>query len=285
MKYFKYLFTIFLVLGSVLIGVTNVKAQEVPDGVNSIEKKVLFWEYDGRINDEILVKSNRFYISDFYKYFLFDLKFLSGRSGSGPFATSQGIYFYSSSTTNTVSRKIFFDELNFDNFINMSNQIDRWIQFKFIHKLQYNETVESYINSINNNLNYDLSVLAISGSGIIVEDDLYTYLTNYVDTVISNRIDNAYQDGYNNAKNEFGYNDNGIIIPGESAYDKGYNKATQESGSIKASIINFVPGVLGAIFMFFFQLGQIGILGITILDILGILVLIAGLIFVIKFFF
>src|SRR5690554_1358082 len=95
----------------------------------------------------------------------------------------------------------------------------------------------------------------------------------------------GYDYGYEYGMNDYGYDDNGIIIPGENAYDLGYARGTQESGELKAQIIDFVPGVLGAIFMFFFQLGQIGILGITILDILGIIVLISGLIFLIKFFF
>src|SRR5690554_4938134 len=95
----------------------------------------------------------------------------------------------------------------------------------------------------------------------------------------------GYDYGYEYGMNDYGYDDNGIIIPGQNAYDLGYSRGTQESGELKANIIDFVPGVLGAIFMFFFQLGQIGILGITILDILGIIVLISGLIFLIKFFF
>lgn len=95
----------------------------------------------------------------------------------------------------------------------------------------------------------------------------------------------GYDYGYEYGMKDYGYNDNGIIIPGQNAYDKGYAIGIQESGELKTEIINFVPGVLGSIFMFFFQLGQIGILGITILDILGIIVLISGLIFLIKFFF
>lgn len=93
----------------------------------------------------------------------------------------------------------------------------------------------------------------------------------------------GYDKGYNEAKDSYAYVDNGEYYTGNYAYNKGYNDGVDTD--VKAEIINFVPGVLGAIFMFFFQLGQIGILGITILDVLGLLVLISALIFVIKFFF
>lgn len=93
----------------------------------------------------------------------------------------------------------------------------------------------------------------------------------------------GYSDGYDDSKEQYGYYDKGEYYTGNYAYNKGFNEGADTN--IKADIINFVPGVLGAIFMFFFQISQIGILGITILDVLGLLVLISALIFVIKFFF
>ncbi len=286
MKYIKYLFSVFLVLATVLLGVSSVKAQEIPTGVNSIERKAIYWEHVSTTGGQVLVKSNRFFIDeDIYKYFLFDLKFFAGSTKGGALGSSQGIYFYNTSNTTTFSDKINFNQFDFDNFIDMTDYTDRWIEFRLVFDLQGTDTEEKILTNINNNPNYELSILAISGSGIIVESDLYDYLTDYVDTIISGRIDYAYQRGYDNGKIDYGYDYNGTIIPGQNAYDNGYAKGTQESGDLKAQIINFVPGVLGSIFMFFFQLGQIGILGITILDILGIVVLISGLIFLIKFFF
>ncbi len=262
-KYFKYLFTILLVLSSVLIGVSNVKAQEIPNDVKSIEKKVLFWELDGSINDEILVKSNRFYISDFYKYFLFDLKFLAGRSGTGPFANSQGISFYSSSSSTSRSYYISFDDFNFNNFIDISNKNDRWIQFKFIHTMQYNETVESYLNYINNHPDYELSVYAIGGSGIIIEDNLYNYLTNYIDSFVSNRVDSAYINGYSKGKNDYGHKENGTwynaISWGNLQYDLGVSDGSDNpfmnliggafSGAGQLLNIELLPGIKIGMFL------------------------------------
>ena len=215
---------------------------------------------------------------------MFDLKSFAGTTKGGVLGYSQGIYFFNSSNATTQTDVIRFNDLNFDNFIDMSDYTDRWIEFRLVFDLQGTDTEEKILTNINNNPNYELSISDFRNR-YYSRNDLYNYLTDYVDIIISNRVDYAYQRGYDNGKIDYGYDYNGTIIPGQNAYDNGYAKGIQESGDLKAQIINFVPGVLGSIFMFFFQIGQIGILGITILDILGIIVLISGLIFLIKFFF
>jgi len=235
MKYIRYIFGFFVLLGSFLIIVPSVKAKELGVMVDDIYETIngnLDWRdiyvpeidvnLDEILKDEILhnqlyILQNYVAIYDDLGNVLFDkyVKFLYVDDGPGTgILVFDGVLFYSS-----------------------------------------------------------------------IEDLNFAYNNQWTIQFTRRKNDFGYHEGYNDAKNEFGYDDNGTIIPGENAYDLGYSRATQESGELKANIIDFVPGVLGAIFMFFFQLGQIGILGITILDILGIIVLISGLIFLIKFFF
>lgn len=285
MKYFKYVFGLFLALFTLTIFVPSVKAEDVPVNVHSIYREATFWEKLTTSGNQLLVKSNRFYISDFYEYFLFDLKGFIGSNPGGHLGGSQGIAFFDSSTSISSTELISFNDLDFNNFVDLTSYTNRWIEFRLVLTIQGTDTENSLLANLNNNPRYALNVLGINGSGLIVQTDLYEYLNSYVETIISGRINYAFQSGYDDAKNEFGYNYNGTIITGNSAYLTGYQTAIEESGNTKTSIINFIPGVLGAIFMFFFQIGQIGILGITILDVLGILVLISSLIFIIKFFF
>src|SRR5690554_344428 len=187
-------------------------------------------------------------------------------------------YLYYDTTPQQLSNDVFKMELHYDT--------GRAYFYMILYSL--NEVVIDEVIFANTETHWEVpsSTRVLTNINFQDTDDVYSQGYKYgYDDGLDDGYDNGYYYGYQAGKNEFGYDDNGIIIPGESAYDLGYSRGTQESGELKAQIIDFVPGVLGAIFMFFFQLGQIGILGITILDILGIIVLISGLIFLIKFFF
>lgn len=135
----------------------------------------------------------------------------------------------------------------------------------------------------------------ISGS------DYYFYLVIEAEDDIESMLFEEYMRGYTQGKNDFydsrynsGYNDAiNELEEGNIIYDdifnngrsKGRQEIINEQGGLRMQIIDFLPGVLGSIFLFFLTVSQIGFFGITILDLLGLAFMVGALVFVIRFFF
>lgn len=255
MKYIKYMFGVFFVLGTLLIGVSSLEAET----------------------------TNRFKVS--YVNFR--------ESNFGLIADISIIdYEYNYGMGSTM--------LNwFEYAVNSGNVSNQWFQVD----LPYASKV--FILAQDTDIlysSYEVQSLTVGISGFVEgvgltpsDSSIFPDGFAYFDPLINNKLtvllsDTIYKDiydlGYNNALNEYEDYTNMLVQDAfDAGFDEGKSVGILESGELKADIINFIPGVLGSIFMFFFQIGQISLLGISILDILGILVLISGLIFLIKFFF
>jgi len=79
--------------------------------------------------------------------------------------------------------------------------------------------------------------------------------------------DRGMDDMFNNGSDTYGYNQSN-----SDDYGVGHADGITDSENLNMSIRDFVPGILGAIFGFFFTLAQWGVLGISILDILVLVV-------------
>lgn len=176
--------------------------------------------------------------------------------------------------------------------LNSNNNITHYLGYGF-NSLDIGDTGFIYgVGLRNNNPNLDIGFMkpndftTTKKLGYIVEGLLYDYVSS-----------EAYNKGLEVGRNE-GYIDglNEILedyLPGgieyEAIYNAGVGKGRQEiineQGGLRMKIIDFLPGVLGSIFLFFLTVSQIGFFGITILDLLGLAFMVGALVFVIRFFF
>lgn len=107
-----------------------------------------------------------------------------------------------------------------------------------------------------------------------IKDDLIGWNLGY-QTGLESGYDLGYDKGYDVAKDDY-Y---------DSRFEAGRLKGLAEGKNDLKSILAFVPGVLGAIFMFFFQVASVEVLGISLLSILTLIFTVGMLIFIIRIFF
>ncbi|MDD4157269.1 MAG: InlB B-repeat-containing protein [Candidatus Cloacimonetes bacterium] len=76
----------------------------------------------------------------------------------------------------------------------------------------------------------------------------------------------------------------GYVNDGSYAYEKGYTQGTTDSIDNSNAIERFIPGILGVLFGFFFQLASISVMGISVLDVLVLLFALGVVLLIIKIF-
>jgi hypothetical protein len=76
----------------------------------------------------------------------------------------------------------------------------------------------------------------------------------------------------------------GYVNDGSYAYEKGYTQGTADSIDNTNAIQRFIPGILGVLFGFFFQLASISVMGISVLDVLALLFALGIVLLIIKIF-
>ena len=94
----------------------------------------------------------------------------------------------------------------------------------------------------------------------------------------------AFQSGYAEAESTYGYLVNGVWITandwGNTRYAAGLSQGPQDALAIR----NLIPGILGVMIAFFFQVASISVLGISVLDILALTLGITVTIFLLRVF-
>ena len=88
--------------------------------------------------------------------------------------------------------------------------------------------------------------------------------------------------GYESGKQDYGYLYNGVYQNantwGQQQYQNGLSQGSEDTLALQ----NMIPGVLGVMIAFFFQLASISVLGVTILDVIALIFGIGVLLFVFK---
>ena len=93
-----------------------------------------------------------------------------------------------------------------------------------------------------------------------------------------------FESGYNQAREDFGFDDNGTYIDavtyGQQQYQAGLSQGTSDTLSIQ----NMIPGILGVFIAFFFQVMSISVLGVSILDLIALMFGVAVVLLLFKTF-
>jgi hypothetical protein len=97
-------------------------------------------------------------------------------------------------------------------------------------------------------------------------------------------VTQAFQSGYEEGQSDYGYLVNGVWVTandwGNDRYQDGLAQGPQDALAIR----NMIPGILGVMIAFFFQIASISVLGISILDILALTLGITVTIFLLRVF-
>lgn len=98
--------------------------------------------------------------------------------------------------------------------------------------------------------------------------------------------DEGYDLGFSDARDDYGIFYNNEWWKALNWGNKRFNEGVLEgeTSDLSLRIYNFLPGILGAIFMFFYTIFSIEFLGVSLMQILGILLTIGGAYLIIRFF-
>ena len=187
--------------------------------------------------------------------------------GSGPLGngTLPDGHYRISNGVNAAWRYLYIGQLEFDVF-------SYYYEFElartsngFIIYWEANGTNDPrYENSSGNDV--DVSI-----SGIDL-DDWYLYVYNSLyDSVVAyeGAYGNGFGSGYEQGKEDFAYDDNGNYIDATTWGNTQYQNGLSQGSADTLSLQNMIPGILGVIFAFFFQLASISVLGVTALDLIA----------------
>jgi hypothetical protein len=101
---------------------------------------------------------------------------------------------------------------------------------------------------------------------IYVYDSLYNETLDFLTGVQAGLID-----GFNDGRDYYAYEDNGTFYTAAYWGNQRYNDGLSQGESNSLAIQNMIPGILGVMFAFFFQLASISVLGVTALDLIALL--------------
>ena len=91
------------------------------------------------------------------------------------------------------------------------------------------------------------------------------------DRIDEESVQSAYESGYDDAKNDYGYLMNGVYETASSWGQSRYNDGLAQGDANALSLQNMIPGVLGVFIAFFFQMASISVLGVSVLDLLALM--------------
>ena len=120
-----------------------------------------------------------------------------------------------------------------------------------------------YENSSGNDVDVNLVLHNASQQYISAYNTTYDLLKDYEDGV-----EDGYANGLADGREDFGYRD------GDSLYNANlwgaleYQRGLSQGQSDTLALQNMIPGVLGTMIAFFFQMASISVLGVSVLDIL-----------------
>jgi len=77
-----------------------------------------------------------------------------------------------------------------------------------------------------------------------------------------------FDSGYNQGREDFGYDDNGNYLDAITYGQQQYQAGVSQGAGDTLSLQNMIPGVLGVFIAFFFQVMSISVLGVSILDLI-----------------
>lgn len=102
-------------------------------------------------------------------------------------------------------------------------------------------------------------------------EDLYitAYKSNYnLVQSYEEGLEDGYNDGLTDGRNEFGYRDEDTLYSATLWGYMEYQRGLSQGQSDTLALQNMIPGVLGTMIAFFFQMASISVLGVSVLDIL-----------------
>lgn len=218
--------------------------------------------------DYAIYNGSNFYYFDFstipnvYDYFIFNF------SDNIPRSLIYGNdYIEISVNTNFGIMLTDRDDLNWDLFFyNDFNDDDYFIAYDY-----------NYITNLNDSLSRDII------------DAYNTGFRNGKDKGLDEGLEIAkdmYADGYDEAKRDYAYydSDSDTYISARAYGLIRFQEGLGEGDSLELQIYNFLPGVLGSIFLFFFQIASIKFMGISLLSIISLVIGVAAIVFLIRFF-
>ena len=85
----------------------------------------------------------------------------------------------------------------------------------------------------------------------------------------SQDVSEAYTSGYLQGRDDYAYVDGDTYYTATQWGTQQYNEALSQGEANALAIQNMIPGLLGVIFAFFFQLASISVLGVTALDLIA----------------
>ena len=101
---------------------------------------------------------------------------------------------------------------------------------------------------------------------ITIFDNLYDGIIDFAAGVQVGLID-----GFNDGRDYYAYEDNGSYYTATYWGNQRYQDGLSQGESNSLAIQNMIPGILGVMFAFFFQLASISVLGVTALDLIALL--------------
>jgi hypothetical protein len=108
------------------------------------------------------------------------------------------------------------------------------------------------------------------------------------DNDFTGAYDKGYNDGYDNgfntAEQQYGYLSDGNFLDALTYGNQRYNEGLSQGPQDALAIRNMIPGILGVMIAFFFQIASISVLGISVLDILALTLGITVTVFLIRVF-
>lgn len=169
-----------------------------------------------------------------------------------------------------------------------------------------------YVNSTTRNVEYldsAFNVVYIQPVSMFFDVELPSDFDRDYYKGYNNGFNAGYQSGFQNGAFKYGYYDDvnnkiysadeyndlvydniwddGFTYGYDLGFDTGYNEGKFDGlneNDLNFKIMNFLPGILGVIFMFFFQITSIEFMGISLLQVLSVVLSVAAVYLLIKFF-
>lgn len=97
-------------------------------------------------------------------------------------------------------------------------------------------------------------------------------------------VTQAFESGYSQGQSDYGYLVNGVWVNANDWGNDRYNDGLAQGPQDALAIRNLIPGVLGVMIAFFFQIASISVLGISVLDIIALTLGITVTMFLLRVF-
>lgn len=220
-----------------------------------------------------------------------EINYVSGVNGN--------VAFYQRTTYGYDNGYIYFGYPNYQDIGVGGNLVDgEWsfsssnIEFRYMYigYFEFDIYTYDYLIDVFTRPNGDRDIFIIATTDPRYQQDLFMTWTTTNNSLwllkddSQDSVTQAFQSGYQEGQSDYGYLVNGVWVTandwGNDRYQDGLAQGPQDALAIR----NMIPGILGVMIAFFFQIASISVLGISVLDILALTLGITVTIFLLRVF-